>query len=119
MPTAALRYTDMTNGSQLSNLFLLPINCSSSGDNILVSSIFDKQILIFRIFLVIAGSTTIIFKDGFSTPLTGPMPLAAGGSLTLDISALPWFQTSRGNSFVLNSSNGVQISGALYYQQKV
>lgn len=114
----ALRYTDMTNGSQLSNVYPLAINCTSSGNNILIPAVNDKQILIFRIFFVTQNSTVVILRDGASTNLTGPIRLADGGSFVLDLSALPWFQTSYGNAFVLNSSAPVQISGTVYYQQK-
>jgi len=116
MPVA-LRYADMTNGSQMTNVYPLPINCASSGDNILITGVNDKQTLNFRIFFTVAGATIITFKDG-STNLTGAMTFTAGGAMALDISGMPWFQMTRGNSFILNSSNPVQISGAVYYQQK-
>ena len=117
MPTA-LRYADMTNGSQMTNVFPLPISCSSAGDNILIAGVNDKNILIFRIFLTVDGATLLTFKDG-STNLTGAMTFTAGGAMVLDMTGMPWFQINRGNSFIVNSSNAVQISGAVYYQQKV
>lgn len=93
------------------------IDFSLSGDNVLVSGDTGKSILVFRAFLIANGDTILTFKDGLQTELSGPLTIYAGGALTFDLSNVPWFQTSSGNDFILNSTNQVQVSGAIYYQQ--
>jgi hypothetical protein len=95
------------------------INISASGSTVLVAGSGTKSVRVYRLFLVVAGATNITFKDNAGTPVvfTGAMPLQANGSITLDFSSEPWFTTTAGAGFVINSSNAVQISGALYQVQ--
>lgn len=92
-----------------------PIDAAAAGDNTLVAAVATKSIKVYRLFLVVAAPTVLTFKSGAATALTGAMSFAANGAITLDLASLPWFETAAGEAFVLNSSNAVQISGALYY----
>ena len=93
------------------------VNASSSGDNTIIAGSTGLITRVYRIFLVIGGSTALTFKDGASNSYTGAMTFASGGSLVLDFQAEPWFIGTAGNGFVINSSNAVQISGTVYYVQ--
>lgn len=94
----------------------IEINFSSSGDNIIVSAVPNQAVYVFKYFLVVASATNLIFKDG-STALTGAIDMVANGSIVFDFDTRPWFSTSIGNAFVINSSNAVQVGGRLYYLQ--
>ena len=73
-----------------------------------------KIIRVYKLFLVVTSATSITFQDG-STALSGAMALAANGAITLDFDGVPWFTTSAGAAFNVNSSNAVQVSGTIYY----
>lgn len=94
------------------------INFSASGDTALVAAVAAQTTKIYRLFLVVAGATTLTFKDG-SSALTGAMTMTSGGSLTLDFDGNPWFTGSANTAFNLNSGNAVQVSGRLYYIQSI
>ena len=73
---------------------------------------------VYKLFLVVGGTTTITFEDG-STALSGGLPLATNGSITLDMDGTPWFTTSRGNAFTIANSGNLQVSGAVYYTSRI
>jgi hypothetical protein len=60
------------------------------------------------------AATTITLQDG-STPLTGPMSLAAGVPLVLPFDSVPWFTSSLGNALNLVNGSAVQVSGLALY----
>lgn len=101
------------------NSFTTPlvINFAASGDNTVVAAVASQVIRVYRIFFVVSGATNITIKDGASTSLTGAMTFNTGGAWVLDMSGDAWFTTASGNSFIINSSNAVQVSGAVYYAQ--
>lgn len=75
----------------------------------------NKVIKVYRLFLVMAGATNITFQDG-NDEFDGPLPMVANGTIVFDIDGNPWFTTSPGNAFNINSSAAVQVSGTVYYQ---
>jgi hypothetical protein len=99
---------------RLPHLSLFPIDFSTSGDKILVPGVASYRILIHRIWFVVGGATNVIFKDG-STAISGTVPLSANGGLTFDATGEPWFSTSLGKDFVINSSLAVQVGGIVHY----
>jgi hypothetical protein len=100
---------------RLAHLTSAPITFAASGDNIVVAAVASTRILVHRIWLVGAAATSLTFKDGASTSLSGAVPMAANGGLTFDATGEPWFVTALGNGFIINSSNAVQVSGMVYY----
>ncbi len=95
-----------------------PINANSGAgaDNTIVAGVAGKSILVWKIMLVLgATASAITVKDGAATALTGPLSLVANGSMTLPFDAAPWFKTSPGNAFILNSGAAVQLSGLVGY----
>jgi len=95
------------------------INFSASGDNVVVPAVAGKQIKVYRLKLLCASATALSFKDGVGgTVLEGPMPFSANQGMIEDYTSIdmpPWYTTSPGNALVINSSNAVQIGGALDY----
>ena len=89
---------------------------STSPTIALVAGAAGQIIRIFKIFLVVGGTTNLTFEDG-STALTGAIPMASNGSLTLDMDGTAWFTSSAGNALNLLNSGSVQVSGAVYYTQ--
>jgi hypothetical protein len=90
------------------------INTASSGDLALVAASGGNKARLYRLILVAGGITNITFKSA-ATALSGPIPLPANGSITLDFSGDPWFTTATNEAFNLNNSAAVQISGTAYY----
>jgi stringent starvation protein B len=74
-----------------------------------------KVIRVYRIVLVVGGTTNITFQDG-NNAVSGPFPMVANGSIVLDIDGTAWYATSLGNDFVIANSGTVQVSGNVYYQ---
>lgn len=74
-----------------------------------------KVIRVYRIVLVVGGTTNITFQDA-STAVSGPFPMVANGSIVLDIDGTAWYATSLGNAFNIANSGTVQVSGNVYYQ---
>ena len=112
-----LQYANMNNADVISFLYPEVINFSSAGDNVIIPAVAGQRILIYRLFFIVSDITNLTFKDGLNINLTGALPMAPYGAWALDISNLPWFQTTTGKSFIINSSQPVQVSGAVYYQQ--
>jgi hypothetical protein len=100
----------------VSQLTEASIDFSATGDNTLVAGAASQSVKVYKLFFVASAATTIIFKHA-GTALTGPITLAAGGSVVLDFDAEPWFTTGSAEAFVLNQSGTAQISGRVYYIQ--
>jgi hypothetical protein len=96
-------------------LLTAPVSFSGAGDNTIVAAVASTRIVVDRIFLVVAAATNLTFKDGAATALSGAVPMAANGGLTFDTTGEPWFTTTLGNAFIINSSAGIQVSGQIYY----
>jgi hypothetical protein len=93
-----------------------PINFSGSGNNTIIPGIPGQIIRVFRFWLVVGGATNLTFFDGTKAK-TGPVPLIQSEAMVFTFDTKPWFLMSVGNDFIINSSAGVQVSGAAYYTQ--
>jgi hypothetical protein len=91
-------------------------NAAAAGDAVAVGAASGQTTKVYRLLLVAAAATTIVFKDG-STVLTGPMALAANEAMVLDFDGEPWFTGSLNTNFIVNSSGAVQVSGRIYFIQ--
>ena len=111
----------VTTRSNFGNVHITPIviDFSAPGDNIIVPAPAGAAIELYQIYLVLGADSTGTFKAGVGgVALSGPLPMLANGSIVLDFSGAAWHETTPGNSLVLNSSSGVQISGTAYYMVK-
>lgn len=115
--TQTLNYSNMNNAEAFVDLKSEAVDFNLAGDNVLISGVALKKIYVYRIFLVVGSDMDLTFKDGLSDELSGSVPMLANGSLTLDMTNVPWFQTSDGNDFILESSDSGQVGGVVYYQQ--
>ena len=98
---------------------LLPavINTALADDNVIIPGAKGLIIRVYKFFFVLgATATNLTFQDG-DIPRSGPLPLLANATVTLDFDTKPWYTMSPGNSWVFNSSSAVQISGTAYYTQ--
>lgn len=93
------------------------IDISASGDNSIIAAVAGKRHRIARIVLLGALLTTVKFKDGAASDLTGDMTLAAGQPLILDATSSEWplATLSVNSAFIINLGGGVQCSGRVYY----
>jgi hypothetical protein len=96
------------------------INASSSGINTIVAAISDKKIRVVSYVIIAAGAVTAAWQSG-STPLSGPMSLAASGGASASIGILApigtygLFQTNANEALNLNLGGAVNVSGHLCY----
>ena len=93
----------------------IAIAFSSSGDNTVVAGLTANPIRVYGLVATVNGATNITFKDG-STALSGALILTGNGSsFTLPLTDEPYFTTTIGNAFVMNSSSAVAVSGICWY----
>lgn len=100
----------------VSQLTEASIDFTATGDTSLVAGVGGQTVKVYKIFFVASAATVVTFKRA-ATALTGPITLAAGGSVVLDFDAEPWFTTGTAEAFVLGQSGTAQISGRVYYIQ--
>lgn len=98
-------------GFSAAQLTSAAINCSSSGDNTLVTRSVGT-IKVYGMFLTLATPTTATLKNGAGSSLTGAMTLS---TLFLPIQSEPYFTTTSTNNFVINLGGAIQCSGTIYY----
>lgn len=91
------------------------LDFSASGDNTIISGSSGGRIAVYGLWLVSAGATSLTFKDGSSTSFSGVVNLAANQEIHLPLRGEPWFVTSSGNDFIINSLNAVQVGGIIDY----
>ena len=94
-----------------------PISFATSGDNVVVAAVAAKSVAVYRLYFTVASATNITIKDGAGNALTGAMAVASNGSFFFDLNGLPWWNTTAGNAFIINSSAPVQVSGRVEYTQ--
>lgn len=94
------------------------VSFTTTGDNTVIAAVAGKLVTVVGLLLVSTGATNITVKDGANL-LSGAMPLAAGIPLVLppDATMDYYATTTGGNSFILNQSGAVQISGTVWYLQ--
>ena len=91
----------------------IAINSAAGGDIIISPAVVQASTKLYRLLLLCGGATNITFKDG-STPLSGPLPMLANGSIVLDFSGDPWYVGSLDTNFIITSDNAVQVSGTAW-----
>jgi len=91
------------------------ISFSSSGNNVVVLGVTSQRIKILQFFLVLAGATNLTYYSG-ATPLSGPLDFSANAAQVQDFIQLP-LTCNVGDSFVINSTNAVQVGGTVWYAQ--
>lgn len=102
---------DVTLGAQV---LQAPVNFNSSGDNTVIPGVMGQTVRVLQFFLAIADVTNITYKSG-SSALSGPLTFTSAGAHVLDYGQLPLNCLNAGDSFVINSSNAVQVSGTIWY----
>ena len=90
------------------------INFSGSGNNTVVTGVVGKKIKILQIYLVLGGASNLTFLSGL-TALTGLMDFSSNGAFVLDFGQLPLTCVNVLDSFIINSSSGVQVGGTVWY----
>lgn len=91
------------------------IDTASSGDNTIVAAVAGYRIRVLSYVFGVGNTQQVKWKSGASTDLTGPMPFAQYGGVTVPVSQFGQVQTAPGEALVLNLGNAVQVSGHLTY----
>ena len=90
-----------------------PINFNTSGDNVVVLGVIGQIIRVLQFFYVCGAATNITFKSN-ATALSGPLIFSTNGAQVQDYMQLP-LNCNVGDSFIMNSSNAVQVGGTIWY----
>lgn len=90
------------------------IDCSSSGDNVIVAAVPGKSIRVQNYVLIAGGTVNAKFRSD-TTDLMGALPLTAQAGASFSGAGGPAFETAIGAALNLNLSAGVQVSGHLCY----
>lgn len=99
------------------------IDCSATGDNVIVPGVVDQTIEVYQLYLVVSANTLLSFKNGPSIEFDPPMTMLLGGAIVFDGAKRhmdadrPWFRTDPGNAFIINQTGSAQISGRLYFRR--
>lgn len=91
-----------------------PVNVSSSGDNTIIAAAASQTTRVHRLILVPAADVSIGIKTGTTTKLQ-PIPIKLGGSIVLDLTSEPWFETLANNAVIVNLSSAVAVTGMVEY----
>lgn len=97
------------------------ISASANGNNTVVAGVGGQKILVLGYTLVVASAVSCQWTDSASSILSGAMPFAANGGISVPFGAfnegylVPQFQTAAGASLILNLSSGVLVAGHLTY----
>ena len=97
-----------------------PINVGTSGKNVIVQAVTNKEIWVLRCVLMSSGDVTATFHTGQNgSNITGPFPLIASTGFSLPQEegqyVSSWFKTRVGDALVLNLSASVSVGGVLSY----
>jgi len=90
------------------------LSFASSGDNTAIAAVTGERIKVYSIELTLASATTVTFKSGASTSLSGAETLT-GLVKDMRLPSQPWFVTAPGQAFVINLGGAVQASGQIQY----
>ena len=97
------------------------VSAALLGPNTLVAAVTGKKIRVLAAVLVASGGANTVTFESFpfpaTTPLTGPMDLAADGQLVLSLNGFGWFETLTGELLNLCLSAGTAVEGCLVYQE--
>jgi hypothetical protein len=94
------------------------VSFSSSGNNTVIAAVSGKAIRVTWLWLCVAGASNITIVEVRPSTNSGAVPMAANGCMTLPsgpLNGFPLAITTPGNAFIINSSQAVQVSGAVYY----
>lgn len=91
------------------------VSFNGSGDNTVISGLSGKEIKILQWDLVIAAATNLILKSG-TTVIGGQMNFSTNAGWVRDYFQLP-LTCNPGDSFIINSSNAVQVGGTVWFAQ--
>ena len=95
------------------------INISGAGENTIISGVTGKRLILYALFFTVGGEVDITLKDG-STNISGPMSFGASAEprgMVVSQMHSP-IELGEGNSFIINISVGVQVSGTVLYQER-
>ena len=85
----------------------------------IVAAVSGKRICVLGICLIVSAAVAVTFKSG-TTPVSGPLPLAANGGFVVNPPADPamhWMETAVGQSLALSNSAECQCSGFITYYE--
>ena len=92
------------------------VNISSSGDNTIITGVSGKRIKISTLFFIVEGDVSITLYNG-ATAISGPMSFGGTNEpkgIISNYGDAP-LKITQGNSFVVNLSAAVQVSGQVCY----
>ena len=96
------------------NVLHAKIDFSGTGDQTIIAAITNQAFIVTKVVLTVGGQTTLTFKHG-STAFTGAMNFGGTGEIRGIVDPQANLVCNAGDSFIINSSSGVQVSGYVSY----
>lgn len=97
----------------LANIEYAKVEANTTGDTPVVAAEEGKRILVLHALVIAAAAVTMRFRSN-TTPLTGPMALAANGGF-VDDSDLGIFCASEGEALNINLGGDISVGGCVTY----
>ena len=96
------------------------VNLASAGaeDETAITAVTGKKIVVINLFLVVSAATSIGFKSGGSTALTGLPSLAAKGTYNPGYNPDGHFQTAAGEALVIACGAATDVDGWINYYEE-
>lgn len=114
--SASLETSTIYNGTTGLTPVFVAISASSNGNNTLVAADATKKIRVLAYTLVVTTAVTAKFQSAAGgTDLTGAMPFAANGGVSVPFNPVGHFETAANALLNLSLGSGVQVSGHLVY----
>jgi len=102
------------NGKPYTPLYA-PVDSMQSGFTEIVEGVKGKKIRTISLFVMAAGDTNIRLFSGAERPLSGLIRFIPSTGFVLNRNQDGWFETSEGDSLVLEQSGNINIGGLLTY----
>lgn len=118
MAATNLQFAHLNDADALIGLSSDVVSFTLAGGNVLVSGVAGKKIYVYGLTIVFGSATTVIFKDGPTTNLTGTMTMTASGAMVFDPINICRWQTSAGKDFICTTGSNSIAGGTIYYVQK-
>lgn len=101
----------------LTNKPLNALNFPGAGDQQLVAGVAGQTVKLYRGIFSVDQPTVLTFTDGPGGAVLFAAQLTAGGSVTFQVSGVPWFNNGIGHDLTLHSSAACNVYGGFGYVQ--
>src|SRR5262245_24458049 len=97
-----------TDQEVISDIVYAPIDLAATGD--LVAAVSGQRIVVHSLWLIAAADTTVKFRSGGATSLSGAATVKSGSGMVLNHNKAGWFRTLVGQKLDVLLGTSTQVS---------